>query len=133
MLRYLVEKGGIDSARISSVGYGDTKPVVSNATEAGRQKNRRVDIVLYSPEPAQAPSEQAMKPAEPVDDGYRVSGIGADGPSASGPAADSGVPTDPAKMENPAAVPTEAVPDAIPAAGDQSVPGPIDQPLAPPQ
>ncbi len=133
VLRYLVEKGGIDSARISSVGYGDTKPVVSNATEAGRQKNRRVDIVLYSPEPAQAPSEQAMKPAEPVDDGYRVSGIGADGPSASGPAADSGVPTDPAKMENPAAVPTEAVPDAIPAAGDQSVPGPIDQPLAPPQ
>lgn len=133
VLRYLVEKGGIDSARISSVGYGDTKPVVSNATEAGRQKNRRVDIVLYSPEPAQAPSEQAMKPAEPVDDGYRVSGIGADDPSAPGPAADSGVPTDPAKMENPAAGPTEAVPDAIPAAGDQSVPGPIDQPLAPPQ
>jgi len=50
VLRYLVEKGGIDSARISSVGYGDTKPVVSNATETGRQKNRRVDIVLYTPE-----------------------------------------------------------------------------------
>ncbi|SLM47483.1 conserved exported protein of unknown function [Nitrospira japonica] len=50
VLRYLVEKGGIDSARISSVGYGDTKPLVSNATEAGRQKNRRVDVVLYLPE-----------------------------------------------------------------------------------
>jgi chemotaxis protein MotB len=129
VLRYLIDKGGIDSARISSVGYGDTRPVVSNATEAGRQKNRRVDIVLYSPEPAQAPSEQAIKPAEPVDDGHRVAGDRV----ASGPAGDSAVPADPAKMENPTPAPTESVPDAVPAAGDQSVPKPDDQPPAPPQ
>jgi len=58
VLRYLVEKGGIDSARISSVGYGDTKPLLSNATEAGRQKNRRVDVVLYAPEPDATLPEQ---------------------------------------------------------------------------
>ncbi|BFU94991.1 MAG: conserved exported protein of unknown function [Nitrospira sp.] len=62
VLRYLVEKGGLDSARISSVGYGDTKPLVSNATEVGRQKNRRVDIVLYLPESEATLSEQARGP-----------------------------------------------------------------------
>jgi len=62
VLRYLVEKGGIDSARISSVGYGDTKPLLSNATEAGRQKNRRVDIVLYMPESDAISPEQARGP-----------------------------------------------------------------------
>jgi chemotaxis protein MotB len=71
VLRYLVEKGGIDSARISSVGYGDTKPVVSNATEAGRQRNRRVDIVLYQPEPAKSLPEQTMMPGS-TDHGDKV-------------------------------------------------------------
>ena len=57
VLRYLNEKGGIDSAKLSSVGYGDTKPMASNATEVGRQKNRRVDIVLYSSESTREQSD----------------------------------------------------------------------------
>lgn len=64
VLRYLIEKGGIDSARISSVGYGDTKPLVSNAAEAGRQRNRRVDIVLYLPESDAPLPEQARGAVE---------------------------------------------------------------------
>ena len=39
---YLVEKFGIDSNRIKTVGYGETKPIASNDTEAGRYQNRRV-------------------------------------------------------------------------------------------
>ncbi len=76
VLRYLVEKGGIDSARLSSVGYGDTKPVVSNATELGRQKNRRVDIVLYTPEPEDRAdvSKRTMKSVS-EDSGYKVSNL----------------------------------------------------------
>lgn len=35
---------GVNSARISTIGYGESKPVASNATEAGRQQNRRVEI-----------------------------------------------------------------------------------------
>jgi OmpA-OmpF porin, OOP family len=31
---------------LHSRGYGETNPVASNATEAGRQRNRRVTIVL---------------------------------------------------------------------------------------
>jgi len=35
---------GIDVARLKAHGYGDTKPVASNATEDGRSKNRRVEL-----------------------------------------------------------------------------------------
>jgi outer membrane protein OmpA-like peptidoglycan-associated protein len=37
---------GIDAARIEAVGYGETRPIADNATDAGREKNRRIDIVL---------------------------------------------------------------------------------------
>ena len=37
---------GIADTRISAVGFGPSKPVVSNDTAAGRQQNRRVEIIL---------------------------------------------------------------------------------------
>jgi outer membrane protein OmpA-like peptidoglycan-associated protein len=40
---YLV-KGGIDEARLKSVGFGQSKPVASNATDIGRAQNRRVEV-----------------------------------------------------------------------------------------
>ena len=43
---YLVGKG-IDSKRINPVGYGQSKPKVSNDTEAGRLANRIVEFRLY--------------------------------------------------------------------------------------
>ena len=48
IVRYLVEKGGMDSAKLSAVGYGASRPVASNGTEVGRKKNRRIEIVLES-------------------------------------------------------------------------------------
>lgn len=42
---YLVDKG-IDESRITTAGYGFDKPVASNATAAGRSKNRRVVMTL---------------------------------------------------------------------------------------
>ncbi|WGL17751.1 OmpA family protein [Microbulbifer bruguierae] len=41
--RYLVENG-VNTTRISARGYGETQPVASNATEAGRAQNRRVEL-----------------------------------------------------------------------------------------
>ena len=43
---YLVKKFGIDSSRIKAVGYGPNKPIASNETKEGRQKNRRVQAVF---------------------------------------------------------------------------------------
>ena len=39
---YLVDKFGISPSRLSTVSYGESKPVASNATEDERRKNRRV-------------------------------------------------------------------------------------------
>ena len=36
---------GIDKTRLSSIGWGQEKPVADNRTEDGRTKNRRVEIV----------------------------------------------------------------------------------------
>ena len=38
----LTEKFKVDEDRVSSVGYGETRPIDTNATRAGRQNNRRV-------------------------------------------------------------------------------------------
>lgn len=42
---YLV-KNGVDEFRLSSMGYGEDKPIASNKTKAGRAQNRRVEINL---------------------------------------------------------------------------------------
>jgi lipid-binding SYLF domain-containing protein len=36
---------GIDRSRLSARGYGQDKPVATNSSEAGRKKNRRVELV----------------------------------------------------------------------------------------
>jgi outer membrane protein OmpA-like peptidoglycan-associated protein len=44
---YLVAERNIDPTRVVSVGYGERVPVADNKTEAGRAKNRRVEIMVY--------------------------------------------------------------------------------------
>ncbi len=42
---------GVHPYRISSVGYGESMPIASNTTEAGRQRNRRVELdIRVSPQ-----------------------------------------------------------------------------------
>lgn len=36
---------GVDRARLTSLGFGDTKPLADNSSEEGRAKNRRVELV----------------------------------------------------------------------------------------
>ncbi len=42
--KYLVEKFGVNSEKLSAKGYGKENPIASNKTKAGRQKNRRVEL-----------------------------------------------------------------------------------------
>ena len=44
--RYLVEQDGLSPKRVEVAGYGEFRPRVPNDTEAHRQSNRRVDIVV---------------------------------------------------------------------------------------
>ncbi|CAG4892660.1 OmpA family protein [Paraburkholderia saeva] len=43
---WLIEASGIPATQFAIQGYGDTRPIASNDTEAGRAKNRRVEITL---------------------------------------------------------------------------------------
>lgn len=44
--KYLVEKGQIEAKRIQTKGWGQSKPIASNATEETRRKNRRVEFTI---------------------------------------------------------------------------------------
>jgi outer membrane protein OmpA-like peptidoglycan-associated protein len=44
---WMVSSGGMDSTRVSVHTLGATKPVATNATPAGRQQNRNVEIVAF--------------------------------------------------------------------------------------
>ncbi len=45
VLHYLVKKG-ISPERLSATGFGEFRPVTTNKTAEGQQKNRRVEIVI---------------------------------------------------------------------------------------
>jgi outer membrane protein OmpA-like peptidoglycan-associated protein len=45
VMNYLIGRG-VDAGRITAVGYGEGNPVADNGSEAGRQQNRRVDLLL---------------------------------------------------------------------------------------
>jgi outer membrane protein OmpA-like peptidoglycan-associated protein len=44
---YLVARG-IEESRITVKGYSNTKPITDNKNDAGRQLNRRVDILVIT-------------------------------------------------------------------------------------
>jgi chemotaxis protein MotB len=126
-----MEKGGIDSAKLSSVGYGDTKPIVSNETEMGRQKNRRVDIVLYSSESAGNQSEPAAKPVEAGDNRYNLSRLSSAevGSPVSATDQTNSVASSSPSVTEPSSVPAAAAPVTAPASVGQG--NPDQSPAAP--
>lgn len=46
IVNHLVETYGIDRSRLTAVGYGMAKPVADNATDAGKQANRRIEAII---------------------------------------------------------------------------------------
>ena len=43
---YLLKSTSIDPKKLSTMGFGEYRPLASNDTDEGRQKNRRVEIVV---------------------------------------------------------------------------------------
>lgn len=46
VVHMLTDDHGLDPARLAATGYGEHRPRASNETQAGRQRNRRVDILI---------------------------------------------------------------------------------------
>ncbi|MFQ5759878.1 MAG: OmpA family protein [Acidiferrobacterales bacterium] len=44
--QYLLANMGLPPSKVGAVGFGETKPVANNETDAGRTKNRRIDVVI---------------------------------------------------------------------------------------
>jgi len=47
VLHYLQDQENIKPKRLSATGFGEFQPVASNITSGGKQKNRRVEIVIW--------------------------------------------------------------------------------------
>jgi chemotaxis protein MotB len=66
VLQFLLKNSKIKPARMSMAGYGEYHPIASNQSESGRTKNRRVDIVLLSPQAdLQEPKDQGYTTQTP--------------------------------------------------------------------
>jgi len=71
---HLLDRYGLNPDRMSAIGYGEFKPIADNATIAGRQKNRRVVLVVlgsksdrYSEKDTSSKkSEEVVHPKQPT-------------------------------------------------------------------
>jgi len=48
VVEFLITQGNVKPERLSSVGYGEYRPVKANTTEDGKSANRRVDILILN-------------------------------------------------------------------------------------
>ncbi len=55
-------QAGIDPAQVSVSGVGEWQPIASNETEAGRSRNRRVEILVQMPDNPAVAKQTALAP-----------------------------------------------------------------------
>lgn len=63
--KFLMEKGHVVPARVVSVGFGETQPMASNATQEGKAKNRRVEFTFIDKQ-CKDPRGKAGDPPPPA-------------------------------------------------------------------
>ncbi len=105
---HLFQQQGVDPVRLSVIGHAEFKPAQSNSTAEGRNANRRVVIVILSPDGG-VPEGVTTQPAS----GVTVEGAA---PNAASPP---GAPEHIKAPPSPAVVPEQTVPapaSALPAA-----------------
>lgn len=70
-MKYLLQGSGVDPSRYRSTGYGEYKPIDTNATAEGRARNRRVEVSILrnikeGPLPAELTGAAAPEAAPPT-------------------------------------------------------------------
>ena len=68
---YLVGKG-IDGGRMTTAGFGKSRPIADNATDEGRALNRRVELKVTDSAPGAAPVTTTTAPAPVASTGTAV-------------------------------------------------------------
>jgi outer membrane protein OmpA-like peptidoglycan-associated protein len=58
LAQYIIDAMLVDPARVQVVAYGKFRPVMDNATEEGRARNRRVEVVIFKEPPPTSPSHK---------------------------------------------------------------------------
>jgi OOP family OmpA-OmpF porin len=111
---------GVDPTRVSTVGYGPDKPIEDNGTKAGREKNRRIEFRLLSP-------EEKVEPPPPPPPAEAPKGKKGKGKAKAEPPKTEGEPgaaptQPPAPAEKPAAKPKKKPAPAPEPEGDPSIP-----------
>ena len=46
--KYITDLSKIDANQITTLGYGETKPIAFNLTKEGRARNRRIEIIIHN-------------------------------------------------------------------------------------
>lgn len=122
--QYLLGKG-VESGRLTTIAYGEFKPLASNRNEQGRSLNRTAQFRILKNEPAPAPVAAPAAPVAPE--------------AVAAPAAAPAPAAEPAAMAAPAAPAESAAPaeEAAPAAESDQAPAatPVEgepTPIAPP-
>lgn len=144
VIRFLSETGGVAPERFTAMGRAFYQPVASNATPAGRQENRRVDVIVadvpFLGEAAQGKPLQGPG-SEPGATSLQEHDLGpgpeagmppapAVSPETRGPVSQEVVPSVPAQPATPEPEPTPAAPTP-PAAAPPGTPKGADTPETP--
>ena len=75
--QFIIDKG-IDSTRITAIGYGESKPIASNKTELGKQQNRRVEALITEIKPRKDAEELKVEEIREFEKDEKIKGNYAD-------------------------------------------------------
>jgi chemotaxis protein MotB len=65
LLALMTDRFGLKNDRVSIAGYGDTAPLADNATDQGRARNRRVDVIILNETGLRGEPPHMAKPSGP--------------------------------------------------------------------
>ena len=102
VLQYLIDHG-VPQERLTSKGFGESKPIGDNATPEGKEANRRVEFIIVEQADVKKTFEIDPKTGEKREVGSKIAPPPAPAPAAPAPAADPAapVPAEPTKENAP--------------------------------